>query len=85
MGKLFNALVSRDLTNYLVSNSIIDTTMQKAFIPGLDGCREHTMVNAELVKNARKTKHSLYLTSLDLRDAFGSTAHALGPCSGACV
>ena len=35
------------------------------------------MVNAELVKNARKLKRSLYLTSLDLRDAFGSTAHSL--------
>ena len=77
MGKLFNALVSRDLTEYLTSNCIIDTTMQKAFIPGLDGCREHTMVDAELVKNARKVKRSLYLTSLDLRDAFGSTAHSL--------
>ena len=35
------------------------------------------MVNAELVRNARKLKRSLYLTSLDIRDAFGSTAHSL--------
>ena len=35
------------------------------------------MVDAELVKDARKSRHSLYLTSLDLRDAFGLTSHDL--------
>ena len=77
MGKVYHALLSRDLTDYLTSNNIIDKTLQKAFIPGVDGCREHTLVNAELVKDARKKNHSLYLTSLDLRDAFGSTSHEL--------
>ena len=71
MGKVYHALISRDLTTFLTSNGIIDKTLQKAFIPGVDGCREHTLVNAELVKDARKQKRSLYLTSLDLRDAFG--------------
>jgi len=77
MGKVFHALYSRDLTDYLVSNLIIDPTLQKAFIPGIDGCREHTTVVSELVKNARHSKRTLHLTSLDLRDAFGSTAHSL--------
>ena len=77
MGKVYHALFSRDLTEYLTSNNIIDKTLQKAFIPGIDGCREHTLVNAELVKDARKYERSLYLTSLDLRDAFGSTSHDL--------
>jgi len=77
MGKVFHALYARDLTSYLVSNVIVDPTLQKAFIPGIDGCREHTTVVQELVKNARHTKRTLHLTSLDLRDAFGSTAHSL--------
>ena len=48
-----------------------------AIIPGIDGSREHTMVLSEIVKNARFVKKTLHLTSLDLRDAFGSTAHSL--------
>ena len=77
MGKVYNALVSRDLTAYLTSNGIIDSTLQKAFIPGIDGSREHTTVLSEIVKNARFARKTLHLTSLDLRDAFGSTAHSL--------
>ena len=69
MCKVYHALLSRDFTNYLFSNKIIETTLQKAFVPGVDVCREHTLVNAKVVKNVRKNSHSLHLTSLDLRDA----------------
>ena len=30
MGKVYHALLSRDLTEYLASNNIIDKTMQKS-------------------------------------------------------
>ena len=46
MGKVYHALISRDLTDYLTTNNIIDKTLQMAFIPAIDGCREHTLVNA---------------------------------------
>ena len=51
--------------------------MQKAFLPGINGCIEHNMAMDEVIKNARKYKKTMYGTWFDLEDAFGSVPHIL--------
>jgi len=69
--------LARDLTRFALENKIIDPTFQKAFLEGVSGCVEHAMVMQEMVKNARATKRTVHITSLDLQDAFGSVEPSL--------
>ena len=52
IGKTFHLLLADRLTKYLTVNNLIDPTMQKAFLPGINGCIEHNMVLDELIKGA---------------------------------
>ncbi len=74
---MFNDLHARDITSYAVPNNFIDTTFRKSFISSVEGDLEHIMVLAELLKDLRSKARTLYLTSLDLKDAFGSLSHDL--------
>ena len=76
--KLFWSLVSARLYNYLiVSNTIIDTSIQKGSIQKMAGCWEHTSMTWSAIKDARRRKKSLVVLWLDLANAFGSVPHAL--------
>ena len=75
VGKIFHLILSRRFTRYLTQNKLIDETMQKAFLPGINGCIEHNIVLDELVKDARNKKKTLHITFFDLADAFGSVPH----------
>ena len=76
LGTVHRVLLSRESMNILL-NKIIDTMLQRAFSRGVDGHCEHTIVNAEAVKNNRKNSRSLYFISLDIRDTFGCTSQDL--------
>ena len=41
-GKVFFSIVAKRMTMYLKQNNLIDTSVQKAGIPGFSGCMEHT-------------------------------------------
>ena len=41
-GKIFFSVVAKRMTSYLLENSYIDTSCQKAGIPGFPGCVEHS-------------------------------------------
>ncbi|XP_016102606.1 uncharacterized protein [Sinocyclocheilus grahami] len=41
-GKIFFSIVPQRMTTYLKQNKLIDTSIQKAGIPGFSGCLEHT-------------------------------------------
>ena len=41
-GKVFFSIVAKRMTMYLKQNNLIDTSVQKAGIPGFSGCTEHT-------------------------------------------
>lgn len=43
-GKIFFSIVARRLTDYLLRNSYIDTSVQKGGIPKVPGCLAHTGV-----------------------------------------
>ena len=77
VGKLFHQMVSDRLSEYMLSNSLLDSNTQKAFIKGINGCIEHTFVMNELLANARQKKNTIHVTFFDLADAFGSVEHNL--------
>ena len=43
-GKIFFSVLSKRLTNYLLKNNYVDTSVQKGGVPGFSGCIEHTSV-----------------------------------------
>jgi hypothetical protein len=40
-------------TVFLIKNNMIDKKSQKAFLPGISGCTEHSRAMLEIVKTAR--------------------------------
>ena len=77
IGKTYHLLLNARLTDFLLKNNFIDPTMQKAFLPGINGCIEHNAALDEIIKDARNKKRTLHDTFFDLADAFGSVPHSL--------
>ncbi|KAJ8332759.1 hypothetical protein SKAU_G00416550 [Synaphobranchus kaupii] len=76
-GKIFFSIMAKRLTSYLTSNSYIDTSCQKAGVPGFPGCVEHSAVLWEQIQRARREKSDLHVMWLDLANAYGSVPHRL--------
>ena len=51
--------------------------MEKAFLPGINGCIEHNIALDEIVRDAKMKKRTVHITFFDLADAFGSVPHNL--------
>ena len=77
IGKTYHLLLAERLTTYLTVNNFIDSSLQKAFLPGINGTIEHDIVMEVLIKDARFRNHTLHTTFFDLEDAFGSVPHSL--------
>ena len=69
--------MARRLTSYLENNGLIDTTVQKAGIPGFSGCLEHTSMIWHQIQLAKRERRDLHVVFLDLANAFGSVPHSL--------
>ena len=76
-GKIFFALVAKSVLEHMTKNSFFDLRLQKGFLPGVSGCIEHTSLISEALRNARSHQRSIYVSWLDLRNAFGSVRHSL--------
>uniref|UniRef100_A0A3B1JD36 Reverse transcriptase domain-containing protein n=1 Tax=Astyanax mexicanus TaxID=7994 RepID=A0A3B1JD36_ASTMX len=76
-GKVFFSIVAKRLTKYLKENNMIDTSVQKAGIPGFSGCLEHISMIWHQIQSARKEGRDLHVLFLDLANAFGSIPHSL--------
>ena len=76
-GKVFFSVVAQRLSSYLEKNRLIDTSVQKAGIPGFSGCLEHTSMIWHQIQSARREKRDLHVVFLDLANAFGSVPHSL--------
>lgn len=76
-GKIFFSVVARRLTTYLERNHFIDTSVQKAGIPGFPGCVEHTGMTWHQIQAAKRNGSDLHVVFLDLANAFGSVPHDL--------
>ena len=78
VGKLFHQILADRFDAYLTKNNLIDTSYQKAFIKGKNGCIEHNQLVHEILQDAKsKKKKTIHMTWFDLQDAFGSVSHDL--------
>lgn len=71
-GKIFFSILSHRLSDYLLKNKYIDSSVQKGGIPGVPGCLEHSGVVTQLIREAREGKGDLAVLWLDLANASGS-------------
>lgn len=75
--KIFFSIVAKRLSNFLLSNQYIDTSVQKGGIPGVPGCLEHTGVVTQLIREPREGRGDLTVLWLYLTNAYGSISDKL--------
>ena len=73
--KLFHKILADRLEDYLVSNSMVDRSLQKRFLQGVNGCIENVFAVQAMFVDAMEHSLSLALSFSDLRNAFGSVSH----------
>ena len=75
--KLFHKILAKRLETFLLSNGILNPSLQKGFLTGINGTTEHIFTTTAIIDNAIQHGSPLAVTLLDLKNAFGSVAHAL--------
>lgn len=55
-GKIFFMIMAQRLTDFLLKNVYIDTSVQKGGVPGVPGCLQHTGVVTQLIREARENR-----------------------------
>jgi len=76
IGKIFLSGLSNAVTRWSVAAGIIDTSLQKGFMPKMPGCVEHSARGVGALKDAKSSGRKLCAAMIDLANAFGSTPHA---------
>ena len=76
-GKLFFALKADRITEFVIRNQFINTSIQKGGIPKVSGCIEHTAVLSQMIREAKSEKKNLVVTWLDIANAYGSIPHSV--------
>ena len=76
-GKMFWSCELSKLGPFLTKNKYIDPTINKAAIPGVPGCLEHSFTLMEALQNAKRNKRQIAVTLTDIRNAYGSVKHNL--------
>ena len=71
--KLFMSIIANRLVTFSVNNNLL-SDVQKSARPS-EGCYEHTYILQSLVLDAKRHSKDLYLSWLDLKNAFGSISH----------
>ena len=61
----------------MVGNGYIDQSIQNGFLPGVEGCVEHTQVLMETLLDEKRNSREIVVAWLDLPNAYGSVAHNL--------
>ena len=75
--KIFFGVLARRMTTFLMRNHYINTSVQKAGIPGFPGCLEHSQMIWNSILSARRKKTELHVIWLDLANAYSSVPHHL--------
>ena len=60
-----------------ITNDLVNTEFQKAFLKGKNGCVEHNQVLHEIISHSQANNRTVHITWFDLEDAFGSVSHDL--------
>ena len=79
VAKLYHTMESSRTISFMTMNNYLDTTAQKAYIQGINGCVEHVKVIQEVIQHAKANNKTAHITWFDLIDAFGSLSHMLTP------
>jgi hypothetical protein len=77
IGKVFSSILKHRWLSFMVANRYMDRTVQKAFIPGVPGCIEHSTKLAAALHEAHFKHRSITVCWLDLANAYGSVHHDL--------
>ena len=75
--KVFTSLIRNRMFDFLLKNRYLEHNIQKGFIPKISRTYEHTAQMAFLINQARLKQQSLFITILDLRNAFGEVHYNL--------
>ena len=75
--KIFFGVHTCRMTTFLMSNHYINTSIQKAGIPGFPGCLEYSQMIWNSILSAKRDKTELHVIWLDLAYAYGSVLHHL--------
>ncbi len=76
-GKVFFGILAKRLTQFLINNKYIDTSVQKGGVPGVPGCIEHNSVISKIIEDAKRNQGDLAVLWLDLTNAYGTVQHKL--------
>jgi hypothetical protein len=77
IGKLYHQILAERFEKFVISNNLIDTKFQKAFLQGISGCTDHNTSVHEILSHAKANSKTVHMTWFDLEDAFGSVQHEL--------
>ena len=69
-GKIFFWVLARRMTTFLMSDHYINTSIQKAGIPGFPRCLEHSQMIWNSILSAKRDKTELHGIWLDLANAY---------------
>ena len=76
-GKIMFGILANRLAAFLLQNGYINTSVQKAGIPGFPGCVEHCAMIWHTIQEAKVNNNNLSVVWLDLANAYGSVPHKL--------
>ena len=75
--KIFFGVLAQYMTTFLMRNRYINTSIQKAGIPGFHRCQEHSQMIWNSILSAKRDKTELHVIWLDLANAYSSVPHHL--------
>ena len=67
VSKLFHKVIASRLEQYIISNDILDTSLQKGFLRGVNGCMEHIFAIQSILTNAKDHSLPLSMSFIDLK------------------
>ena len=73
--KVYAAIIAKRVSNWAVDTGVMSPS-QKGFLP-MEGCLEHNHLLTSVFQDSRRRRRPVYLTWLDLKDAYGSVPHEI--------
>ena len=75
--KILSSIIGRRLCNFLIKNNYVESDILKGFGDNVPGTIEHNELLTYMINHARKRQRDLFITLIDLHNAFGEVHHSL--------
>ena len=69
-GKIMFGFLSERLDSFLLETGLVNTSVQRASVPGSPGCLEHSSMIWHTIQEAKRQKKDLSVVWLDLANAY---------------